>query len=112
MATTIERAAPATPVVTVPDSFNIADYLVDRHSREGHRDRTAILCGDESVTYGELADRSNRLANGLRALGVRPEEPVLLLLLDTPALAYSLFGAHEIGGAPNRTYTLLQSQDY
>src|SRR5205823_10926489 len=58
MATTIERAAPATPVVTVPDSFNIADYLVDRHVREGRGGRTAILCGDESVTYEELADRS------------------------------------------------------
>src|SRR2546422_4669225 len=112
MATTIERAAPAAPVVTVSDSFNIADYLVDRHAREGRGDRTAILCGDESVTYGELADRSNRLANGLRALGVRREERVLLLLLDTPAFAYSFFGAQKIGAVPIPTNTLLKSQDY
>src|SRR3989441_875631 len=112
MATTIERAAPAAPVVTVSDSFNIADYLVDRHAREGRGDRMAILCGDESVTYGELADRSNRLANGLRALGVRREERVLLLLLDTPAFAYSFFGAQKIGAVPIPTNTLLKSQDY
>src|SRR5437868_6209032 len=112
MATTIERAAPAAPVVTVPDSFNIADYLVDRHAREGRGGRTAILCGDESVTYTELADRSNRLANGLRALGVRREERVLLLRLDTPAFAYSCFGAQKIGAVPIPTNTLLKSQDY
>src|SRR2546425_1028322 len=99
MATTIERAAPAAPVVTVPDSFNIADYLVDRHAHEGRGGRTAILCGDESVTYGELADRSTRVANGLRGLGVRREERVLLLLLDTPAFAYSFFGAQKVDAA-------------
>src|SRR2546423_9582051 len=112
MAATIERAAPAAPVVTVPDSFNIADYLVDRHAREGRGGRTAILCGDESVTYEELADRSTRLANGLRALGVRREERVLLLLLDTPAFAYSFFGPQKIGAVPIPTNTLLKSQDY
>ena len=71
MATTIERAALAAPVVTVPDSFNIADYLVDRHVREGRGGQTAILCGDESVTYAQVADRSSRLANGLSSLGAR-----------------------------------------
>src|SRR5947209_5332818 len=112
MATTIERAAPAAPVVTVPDSFNIADYLVDRHVREGRGGRTAILCGDESITYAQVADRSNQLANGLRSLGVRREERVLLLLLDTPAFVYSFFGAQKMGAVPIPTNTLLKSQDY
>src|SRR5205823_1467732 len=112
MATTIERAAPATPVVTVPDSFNIADYLVDRHVREGRGGRTAILCGDESVTYAQVADRSSRLANGLRSLGVRREERVMLLLLDSPAFVYGFFGAQKLGAVPIPTNTLLKSQDY
>src|SRR5712691_6750235 len=112
MASTIERHAPEAPVVNVPDRFNIADYLVDRHVREGRGGRTAILCGDESVTYGQVADRSNRLANGLRSLSVRREERVMLLLLDTPAFAYSFFGAQKIGAVPIPTNTLLKSQDY
>src|SRR5436853_6208518 len=112
MATTIERAAPSAPIVTVPDSFNIADYLVDRHVREGRGGRTAILCGDESITYAQVADRSNQLANGLRSLGVRREERVLLLLLDTPAFVYSFFGAQKMGAVPIPTNTLLKSQDY
>ena len=111
MATTIERHA-AAPVVNVPDQFNIADYLVDRHLREGRGGRTAILCGDESVTYAQVAERSNRVGNGLRSFGVRREERVLLLLLDTPAFAYSFFGAQKIGAVPIPTNTLLKSQDY
>src|ERR1700737_2892827 len=112
MATTVERHAPAPPVVSVPDRFNIADYLVDRHVREGRGGRTAILCGDESITYGQVADRSNRAANGLRSLGVRREERVLLLLLDTPAFVYSFFGALKVGAAPIPPNTLQKSQDY
>src|SRR6266852_9861003 len=111
MATTIERQAPA-PVVYVPDQFNVADYLVDRHVREGRGGRTAILCGDASVTYAQVAERSNQVGNGLRSLGVRREERVLLLLLDTPAFAYGFFGAQKMGAVPIPTNTLLKSQDY
>ncbi len=111
MATTIERQA-AAPTVDVPDRFNVADYLVDRHIREGRGARTAILCGDDAVSYAQIAERSNRVGNGLRSLGVRREERVMLLLLDTPAFAYSFFGAQKVGAVPIPTNTLLKSQDY
>src|SRR5260370_26605353 len=111
MATTVERHTTA-PVVNVPDPFNVAEYLVDRHVRAGLGGGTAILCGDESVPYAQVAERSNRVANGLRSLGVRREERVLLLLLDTPAFVYSFFGAQKIGAVPIPTNTLLKSQDY
>src|SRR5438445_13514809 len=108
MATTVERAAPAPPVVTVPDRFNVADYLVDRHVREGRGGRTAILFGDESITYAQVADRSNRVGNGLRSLGVRREDRVLLLLLDTPAFVYSFFGAEKSGALRIPSHQLLE----
>src|SRR6202011_2218679 len=111
MATTVERHA-AAPVVNVPGQFNIADYLVDRHVHEGRGGRTAIVCGDESVTYAQVSERSNRVANGLRALGVRREERVLLLLLDSPAFVYSFFAAQKIAAVPIPTNTLLKTPDY
>jgi benzoate-CoA ligase family protein len=112
MATTIERPAASPPLVDLPETFNIADYLVDRHVREGRGERTAILCGDEAVTYAQVAERSSRVANGLRTLGLRREERVMLLLLDTPAFVYSFFGAQKLGAVPIPTNTLLKSQDY
>jgi benzoate-CoA ligase len=112
MALATERQAASRPIVTLPERFNLADYLVDRHVREGRGARTAVLCGDESITYAQIAERSSRLANGLRSLGVRREDRVMLLLLDTPAFVYSFFGAQKMGAVPIPTNTLLKSQDY
>src|ERR1700674_1646739 len=112
MALATERQAAPGPVVSLPDPCNVADYLVDRHVREGRGGRTAILCGDQSITYAQVAEQSNRLANGLRSMGVRREDRVMLLLHDTPAFVYSFFCAQKIGAVPIPTNTLLKSQDY
>jgi benzoate-CoA ligase len=45
-------------------------------------------------------------------LGVRPEERVFLLLLDTPEFASSFFGAIKIGAVPVPVNTLLKAADY
>ncbi len=111
MAATIETALQP-PAVAVPEQFNLADYLVDRHVREGRGDRVAILCGDESVTYAQVAERSNRVANGLRSLGLRREERVMLLLLDGPGFVYSFLGVLKLGAVAIPTNTLLKPQDY
>ena len=112
MAVATERQPASGPIVSLPDRFNVADYLVDRHVREGRGGRTAILSGDQSITYAQVAERSNRLANGLHALGLRREDRVMLLLHDTPAFVYSFFGAQKLGAVPVPTNTLLKSQDY
>ena len=97
----------------IPAAFNAADYFVDRHAREGHGARIAILCGEQQITYDEVADRVARVGSALRDhLGVRPEERVLLLLLDGPEFAYAFFGAMKIGAVPVPVNTLWTSADY
>src|SRR5207244_2109343 len=60
-----------------------------------------------------LCARVNRAGSALRdRLGVRPEERVLLLLLDELAFAYTFFGAIKIGAVPVPLNTLWKSQDY
>jgi benzoate-CoA ligase len=73
----------------VPDTFNAATYFVDRHVAEGRGDRVAIECGDQRITYGEVLLKVNRFGSALRRLGVRPEERVLMLLLDGPEFVYT-----------------------
>ena len=96
----------------LPDEFNVAAYFIDRHLREGRGDKIAIECGDARVTYRQLYERVNRMGNGLRTLGVRMEERVLLLLLDSPEFAASFFGAIKIGAVPAPVNTLLKAADY
>jgi hypothetical protein len=100
-----------TPIV-LPDEFNAASYFVDRHVKEGRADRVAIECGHVQVTYRQLYERVNQVGNALRELGVRIEERVFLLLLDSPEFAASFFGAIKIGAIPVPINTLLKSADY
>src|SRR3984957_17708197 len=100
------------PPLILPDEFNAAVYFIDRHIAEGRGAKVAIECGDIQVTYRELFERVNQVGNGLRSLGGRIEERVLLLLLDTPEFAVSFFGAIKIGAVPVPVNTLLKPADY
>jgi benzoate-CoA ligase family protein len=96
----------------VPPVFNAATHFVDRHLREGRGAKVAIECGDERVTYAELAARVNQFGSALREFDVRPEDRVLLLLLDTPAFHVAFFGAIKIGAVPIPVNTLWKPADY
>jgi benzoate-CoA ligase len=92
--------------------FNVATSFVDRNVLEGRARRTAIECGDEKVSYEQLLDRTNRAGNVLLQLGVRAEERVLLMLLDTPEFLYCFFGAIKIGAVAVPVNTLLKPDEY
>jgi benzoate-CoA ligase len=99
-------------MLSIPDRFNAAVHFIDPHLL-ARPDKIAIECGDEQVTFRELAARVNRVGNALRrALGVRIEERVLLLLLDTPDFAACFFGAIKIGAVAVPVNTLLKPHEY
>src|SRR6267378_1395152 len=100
------------PPISLPDEFNAASYFVDRHLTEGRDNKVAIECGEVHVTYRQLFECVNQVGNGLRSSGVRIEERVFLLLLDSPEFAASFFGAIKIGAVPDPVNTLLKSVDY
>jgi benzoate-CoA ligase family protein len=92
--------------------FNVAAHFVDRNILEGRGSKTAIECGNERVTYQQLLERTNRVGNALRQLGVRPGERVFLLLPDTPEFLYCFFGAIKIGAVAVPANPLLKPADY
>jgi benzoate-CoA ligase family protein len=106
------RQEAPTLLITLPETFNVATHFVDRNVQEGRGAKVAIECGDEQVTYQQLLENTNRVGNALLALGVRPEERVLLLLLDTPEFLYSFFGAIKIGAVAVPVNTQAKPQDY
>jgi benzoate-CoA ligase len=99
-------------VTVLPDVFNAASHFVDRNVAEGRGAKVAIESGDERVTYEQVAERVNRFGSALRRLGVEPEQRVALILQDTPAFAYSFFGAIKAGIVPVPLNTLWRAKDY
>ena len=99
-------------VISLPQLFNVATYFVDRNILQGRAQNIAIECGEQRVTYQQLFERTNRAGNSLRNLGVRAQERVLLLLLDTPEFLYSFFGAIKIGAVAIPVNTQAKPHDY
>ncbi len=60
---------------------------------------TAVVCGEESLTYRELHQRANQLAHWLRRAGVEPEGRVGVLLERSCTMVVSLLGILKAGGA-------------
>src|SRR4026207_655976 len=84
----------------VPEWFNFATMLVDRHVANERGGHPAIYSEDQMLTYADLLAATNRVGNVLLQLGVRREERVALLLPDCPAFVASFLGAMKIGAVP------------
>ena len=63
-------------------------------------DRIAIKSDAGHLTYGELNARTDRLAAGLWAHGVRPGDNVGLYMMNGPEYLESLLAAFKIGAVP------------
>jgi benzoate-CoA ligase len=101
--TTSSVAAPS-------EQFNFAQFLLERNA--AHGERPAFIDDAGTLTYGELDQRMRSLAAGLRSLGLRREERVLLLMHDCNDWPVSFLGAMYAGLVPVAVNTLLTPDDY
>src|SRR5262245_43299012 len=69
---------------------------IERRARSAPDD-VALIAGDRSLTYSEMAERGRRLANGLRMLGVVRCDRVAWLGPTHPAFLESLFAVGLLG---------------
>jgi benzoate-CoA ligase len=98
--------------LNLPGAFNLADHLIRPQLAPDRIDRPYMICGEQTLTYGELERQVNRVGNALNRLGVAPENRVLMLMLDTLAFAPCFFGAIRIGAVAVPVNTLLTPKDY
>ena len=82
----------------VPERYNIAQDVCDKHPR----DKLAMVwedyCGKERrVDFGELQDMSNRFAGALEANGIERGDRVATLLPSLPETAAVFLGTYKRG---------------
>ncbi len=97
-------------VAAPPEPFNFAQHLLALNAQRA--DKPAFIDDHGTLRYGELADRVRRLAAGLRGLGLKREERVLLLMQDCNDWPVSFLGAMYAGLVPVAVNTLLTADDY
>ncbi|MDC9606952.1 non-ribosomal peptide synthetase [Xenorhabdus griffiniae] len=66
---------------------------------EQHADTIAVVCENQTLSYGELNQRANRLAHHLIALGVRPDDRVAICAERSLDTIVGLLGILKAGGA-------------
>ena len=74
-------------------------------------DKIAVVHGDRRYTYREFAERVNRLASRLRAVGMQKNDRVAFLSPNAPALLEAHFGVPAAGGILVAVNTRLNSQE-
>jgi benzoate-CoA ligase family protein len=80
-----------------PDVFNLSEHLLGQRIAEGRGERRALLLDDRTLTYAEVDALASRFGNLLLDRGVRPEERVILALLDGASFVGALFGVLRAG---------------
>jgi len=93
------------------EEFNAGTWLLDRHVEAGDGERVAIRQQGKSYSYADVLDATKRVSTGLRALGVRPEERVAMVMLDSVEFIATFLGVLRIGALPVLTNPLLPGRD-
>jgi 2,3-dihydroxybenzoate-AMP ligase len=103
--TTLEGFVPWPPELAaayrrdgVWEGITVAD-MVERTARE-LPDKTALVSGDQRMSYAELVRASRRLADALLARGIGPRDRVVMQLANTPSFVTLYLALNTIGAIP------------
>ena len=100
------------PELKYPDRMNCAVDLLDRWIATGHGDRPCLISPAENLSYAQLAERVNRIANVLtRDLGLLPGHRVLLRGPNSPMMVAAYFAVIKAGGVVVATMPLLRAKE-
>ena len=79
-------------------AFNLADLV--EHAVDAVPDRTALICGDRSITYAQLEERSNRLAHHFAANGVGERQHIAIYSYNSIEFVETMLVAYQLRAVP------------
>ncbi len=87
------------PAAPLGDAWHGAVHELFAARARRHPDRLAVIDGEGTWTYGDLAEAVARLASRLRADGIVSGEPVAIWAHRSAPLVWAVLGVLEAGGA-------------
>jgi 2-aminobenzoate-CoA ligase len=100
------------PELQYPERFNCVTELVDRWVAAGRGGEPCLLSMFENLSYAELAERVNRIANVLtRDLRLVPGDRVLLRAPNNPMMVAAYLAVIKAGGVVVATMPLLRAKE-
>src|SRR6266700_3500820 len=100
------------PELTYPERMNCVVELLDRWIASGDGDRPCLISAAETISYAQLAERVNRVANALtRDLGMVAGHRVLLRGPNSPMMVAAYLAVIKAGGVVVATMPLLRAKE-
>src|SRR5436190_17773121 len=100
------------PELQYPDRMNCVVELLDRWTAERRGAAPCLISPNESLSYAQLAERVNRIANVLtRTLGLEPGHRVLLRGPNSPMMVAAYLAVIKAGGVAVATMPLLRAKE-
>ncbi len=93
-------------------TYNAAVDLIERNLAARRGDKVAYIDDAGRTTYAQLAERVDRAANALRGMGLKREQRIALVMLDSADWVALFLGAIKAGIVPVALNTLLTPKDY
>ncbi|HEU4518206.1 MAG TPA: AMP-binding protein, partial [Microvirga sp.] len=100
------------PELTYPERLNCVTRFLDRWVEEGRGDAPCLIGPTEALTYRDVQERVNRIANVLVGrFGLRPGHRVLLRSANTPTMVAAFLAVLKAGGIAVATMPLLRARE-
>jgi non-ribosomal peptide synthetase component E (peptide arylation enzyme) len=93
-----------------PIMLNLATLLED--SVFNYPDKPAVICGDARLTYAELNEQANQVANALKEFGVEKGDKVSLSCPNLPHFPIVCFGILKTGAVVVALNILFEGRRY
>ncbi|MBI2357835.1 MAG: acyl-CoA synthetase [Deltaproteobacteria bacterium] len=91
----------------VPERLNIAREVLERPLADGLGEKPALVWERGTISYRELKRRVDAGARGLKRLGVRKGEPILIRMPNSTEFAIAFLALIELGAIPVLVNSLL-----
>lgn len=82
-----------------------------QNAAKKQKKRAALYFDGNAISYTEVDEASNKVANGLKSLGIKKGDRVAIMLPNIPEFVYTLFGIQKIGAVAVPFNTLYKGRE-